>query len=75
MTLSARHVLQNSLQFIVHGFEVCTSRKPILGADEGQNVPPQPFLNCLDLLGRNWVLLEDPFLTIDEGHVKKLHIS
>ena len=52
-TLSARHVLQNSLQCIVQGFAVCTYRKPILGADEGQKVPPQPLLSCLDLLSRN----------------------
>ena len=53
MTLSAHHVLQNSPQFIVQGFEVCTSRKQILGADEGQKVPPQPLMNCLGLVGRN----------------------
>jgi len=53
VTLSARHVLQNSPQFIVRGFGVCTPRKPILGADEGQKVPPQSLLICLGLLGRN----------------------
>jgi len=53
VTLSARHVLQNSPQFIVQGFEVRIPQKPILGADEGQKVPPQPLLNCLGLLGRN----------------------
>ena len=42
MTLPARHVLQNSPQFIVQGYKVCTPRKPILGADEGQKVPSQP---------------------------------
>jgi hypothetical protein len=26
-------------------------------------------------LGKNWVLLEDPFLTSEEGHVKKLRSS
>jgi len=57
-------------QFIVQGFEVCTPRKPILGADEGQNVHPRPLLSCLGLLGRNWVLLEDPFLTNEEDHIK-----
>jgi hypothetical protein len=36
--LSARHVLKNGPQFIVQGFEVCISQKPILGADEGQKV-------------------------------------
>ena len=38
--LSACHVLQNSPQFIVQGFEVCTPRKPkpILSTDEGQKV-------------------------------------
>ena len=35
-TLLARHVFQNSPQFIVQGFEVCIPRKPILCADEGQ---------------------------------------
>ena len=55
VTHSARHVLQNSPQFIVQWFEVCISRKPILGTDEGQRVPPQPPLSCLGLLGRNWV--------------------
>ena len=51
--LSARHVLQNSPQFIVPGFEICTPRKPILGTDEGQKIPPQHLLSCLGLLGRN----------------------
>jgi hypothetical protein len=51
--LSACHVLQNSPQFIVQGFEVYTPEKPILGADEGQKVPPQALLSCLGLLGRN----------------------
>jgi len=50
------------------GFEVCPPRKPILGTDEGQKVPPQTLLSCLGLLGRNGVLLEDPFLTTEEGH-------
>ena len=53
VTLSACHVLENSPQFIVQGFEVCISRKPILGTDEGQKVPPEPLLICLGLLGRN----------------------
>jgi len=53
VTLSARHVLQNSPQFIVQSFEVCIPRKPILGTDEGQKVPLQPLLSCLGLLGRN----------------------
>ena len=51
--LSAHRVLQNSPQFIVQGFEVCTLQKPILGANEGQKVPPQALLSCLGLLGRN----------------------
>ena len=50
--LLARHVLQNRPQIIVQGFEVCTPRKPILGAD-GQTVPPQPLLSSPGLLGRN----------------------
>jgi len=75
VTLSARHVLQNSPQIIVQGYEVCNPRKPILGADEGQKVPPQPLLSCFGLLGRNWVLLEDPFLTTEDSHVKMFHIS
>ena len=53
MTLSAHRVLQNSPQFIIQGFEVCTPRKPILGSDEGQKVLPQPLLICLGLVGRN----------------------
>jgi len=53
VTLLARHVHQNSPQFIVQGFDVCTPRKPILDADEGQNVPSQPLLSCLGLLVRN----------------------
>ena len=40
VTLSACLVLQNSPHFIVQGFEVCTPQGPILGADEGQKVPP-----------------------------------
>jgi len=36
--LSACHVLQNSPQFIVQGFEVCTPQGPIFGTDEGQKV-------------------------------------
>jgi len=51
--LTARHVLQNSPQFILQGFEVCTPQKPILSTNEGQKVPPQPLLSCLGLLGRN----------------------
>jgi len=61
--LSACHVLQKNPQFIFQGFEVCTTRGPILGAYEGQKVPPQPLLSCLGLVGRISVLLEDPFLT------------
>jgi hypothetical protein len=44
LSLLASHVLQNSPQFIVPGFEVWTLRGPILGADKGRNVPPQPLL-------------------------------
>jgi len=73
--LSACRVLQNGPQFIVQGLEVCTPRKPILGADERQEVPPQPLLSCLGLLARNRVLLEDPLLTTEEGHVKMFHNS
>jgi len=36
VTLSACHVLQNSPQFIVQGFEICSPRRPILGTDESQ---------------------------------------
>ena len=53
LALSARHVLENNPQFIVQGFEACTPRKQILGADEGQQVPPQPLLRCPGTLGRN----------------------
>ena len=41
VTLSAPHALRNGPQFVVQGFEVCTAREPILGADEGQKVPLQ----------------------------------
>ena len=51
--LSASHVLQNSPQFIVQGLEVWTPRGPILGADKGRNVPPQPLLSRLGLVGRS----------------------
>ena len=47
VTLLASHVLQNSPQFIVPGVEVWTPRGPILGADKGRNVPPQPLLSRL----------------------------
>jgi hypothetical protein len=42
VTLLATHVLQTSPQFIVPGVEVWTPRGPILGADKGPNVLPQP---------------------------------
>jgi len=47
VTLLASHVLQNSPQFIVPVVEVWTPRGPILGADKGRNVPPQPLLSRL----------------------------
>jgi len=47
VTLLASHVLQNSPQFIVPGVEIWTPRGPILGADEGRSVPPQPLLSRL----------------------------
>jgi len=53
VTLSASHVLQNSPQFIVQGVEVWTPRGPILGADKRRNVPPQPLLSRLGLVGRS----------------------
>ena len=53
VTLLASHVLQNSPQFIDQGFEVWTPRRPILGADKGRNIPPQPLLNSLGLMGRS----------------------
>ena len=42
VTLLARHVLQNRPQSIVPEVEVWTPRRPILGADKGRKVPPQP---------------------------------
>ena len=48
VTLLASYVLQNSPQFIVPGVEVWTPRGPILGADKGRNVPPQPLLSRLE---------------------------
>ena len=53
VALSASHVLQNSPQFTVQGDEVWTLRGPILGADKGQNVPPQSLLSRLGLVGRS----------------------
>ena len=53
VTLSASHVLQNSPQFIVQGFEVWIPRGPNLGADKGRNVPPQPLPSCFGLVGRS----------------------
>ena len=67
--LSASHVLQNSPQFTVQGVEVWTPRGPILGANEGKKVPLQPLLSCLGFVGSSWFLLEDPFLTSEEGCV------
>ena len=66
VTLSASHILQNSPQFIVQGVEVWTPRGPILGANKGRNIPPQPRLSRLGFVGRSWVLLEDPFLTTED---------
>ena len=51
--LLASHVLQNSPQFTVQGVEVWTPQGPILSADEGQNVPLQPLLSGLGLVGRS----------------------
>ena len=73
--LSAFHVLQNSPQFIVQGFEVCAPPKANSRhwwRPEGSSAA-NPELS--GLLGRNWVLLEDPFLTTEEGHVKMFHNS
>jgi hypothetical protein len=53
VTLSASHVLQNSPQFIVQGVEVWTSQGPILGTDKCWNVPLQPLLSRLGLVGRS----------------------
>ena len=75
VTLIACHALQNSSQFIVQGVKVWTPRGPILGAEEGQNIPPQPILSRLGLVGRRSVLLEDPFLTSEEGCAKMFHNS
>ena len=75
VTLLAHFVLQNSPQFIVQGYDVCTPQKPILGTDKDQKVPPQPVLSCLGLLGRNWFPLEDPFLTTEEEHIKMFQNS
>ena len=47
VTLLASHVLQNSPQFIVQEVEVWTPRGPILGADKGRKIPPQPRLILL----------------------------
>ena len=57
VTLSTCHVLQNSPEFTVQDFEVCTPWKPIFGADESQKFPSQPLLNCLvpDETRLDWV--------------------
>ena len=73
--LSARHILQKSPQFIVQGVEVWTTRGLILSTDKGRNVPLQPLLSRLGLVGRSSVLLEDPFLTIEDSHVMRFHNS
>ena len=51
--LLASHVLQNSPQFIVRGFQVWTPQGSTLGADKCRNMPPQPLLSCLGLVGRS----------------------
>jgi len=53
VVLSTSHVLQNSPQFIVQGFEVWTHRGLILGTDKCWNVPLQPLLSRLGLAGRS----------------------
>jgi len=60
VTLSASHVLQNSPQFIVQGAEVWTPRGTIPGANKGQNIPPQPLLSHLGLLGQELSPAERP---------------
>ena len=47
VTLLASHVPQNSPTIYSPGSEVWTPRGPILGADKGQKVPPQPLLSRL----------------------------
>jgi hypothetical protein len=51
VTLSASHVLKNSPQFIVQGVEFWTPKGSILSADKCGNMPPQPHLICLGLVG------------------------
>jgi hypothetical protein len=75
VTLLASGVLQNSPQFIVRGVEVWTPRGPILDADKGRNVSPQPVLRHLGLVGGSRVLLGYPFLTIEECCVTRFHNS
>ena len=53
VTLSASHFLQKSPQFIDEGVEVWTPQGPILSVDKGRNVPPQPLLSRLGLVGRS----------------------
>jgi len=52
-TLSASHVLQNSPQFTVQEVQAWTPQGPILGNDESWNIPPQPLLSRLGLVGRS----------------------
>jgi hypothetical protein len=51
--LWACHVLEKRPKFIVQGVEVWIPRGSILSNDEGRNVPPQPLLSCLGLVGRS----------------------
>jgi hypothetical protein len=67
-------VFQSSPQVIVQGVEVWTPQGPILDADKGRNVPPQPLSSHLGLVGRSWVL-KDPFLTTEDSRVKRFHNS
>jgi len=62
--------MKSVLKYFLADVLFCTPRKQILSTDEGQQVPPQPLLSCLGFSDRNSVLLEDSFLTTEEGQVR-----
>jgi hypothetical protein len=59
VTPLASHVLQNRPRFIVPGVKVWTPQRPILGADKGRNVPPQPLPSLLGF----WAVTESCWKT------------
>ena len=74
-TLLASHVLQNSPQFIVPGGWGLDSPRANprhwYRPERSSAATPE----SSRLLGRNWDVLDDPFLTTEDGHVKFFHSS